>query len=55
MPRIRITYDGLKIGADLEPGATLADGLREIAKTQDQLNAGDYEMLTDEDMEKADA
>jgi len=47
-------YDGLTIGADLEPGVTLADGLREIAKTQDQLNAGDYDILTDGDMEKAD-
>jgi len=56
MPRIRIVQDGLTIiAADMEPGAKLSDFLREIAKVEDQLNAGDYDIQTDEDMEQADA
>lgn len=47
--RLIISFDGMNIGADIEPGTTLPQALREMAKSQEQLEAGDYEEVTDFD------
>lgn len=47
--RLTIIFDGLTIKADIEPGATLPQALRGIAKSQEQLEAGDCEEVTDFD------
>lgn len=47
--RLIIEFDGLKIGADIEPGVTLSAALREIANTQEQLGNGDFEEIEEID------
>ena len=49
--RLRIDFDGQHIGADIEPGASLPDALRTIAKSVEAIAKGDYEEITDFDEE----
>ena len=43
--RLKINFKGLNIDADIEDGVTLSEALREIAKSQDQLDSGDFETI----------
>ena len=45
--RLRINFDGQNLGADIELGVSLPDALREVAKTLEALEKGDFEEVDD--------
>ncbi len=51
MKTLTIKFDGLTTTADIEDGVSLPDALREVSKAMRQIESGDYEEITDEQLD----
>lgn len=47
--RLEITFNGRRVGANIQPNVSLEEALAELAKTLKQIEDGDYDVIDDID------